>query len=105
MRASSVGLLHDVWLGPIMGQVVQLDEWLCMNIAHVMLYRRTWLRQSRLLALLCCSLLGSAAAPEQDVLLELAAARVLTLLLNPSSWACCASGAVSSLDSCFPMVC
>lgn len=57
----------------------------------VMLCRRVWLRQSRLLALLCCSLLG-ADAPDQDVLLELAAARVLTLLLDPSSWACCASG-------------
>ena len=53
--------------------------------------------------MLCCGLLGSAAAPDHDMLLELAAARVLTLLLDPSSWACCASGAVSSLDFCFPM--
>ena len=57
----------------------------------VMLSRRVWLRQSRLLALLCCGLLG-AVSPIRDVLLELAAARVLTLLLDPLSWACCASG-------------
>ena len=99
MRASFVGLPHDVWLDPNMGQIVQLSEWLRMNIAHVMLYRRTWLRQSRLLALLCCGLLGSAAAPNHDVLLELAAARVLTLLLDPASWACSASGAVSPVTA------
>ena len=66
----------------------------------VILCRRVWLRQSRLLALLCCGLLGSAALPDQDMLLELAAARVLTLLLDPSSWAYCASGTLrTSLPS------
>ena len=42
--------------------------------------------------MLCCGLLGSAAVQDQDMLLELGAARVLTLLLDSSSWACCASG-------------
>ena len=46
--------------------------------------RVEWQRQARLLAVLCCGVLGST----QDVLLELAAARLLTLLLDPSSWAC-----------------
>ena len=47
-------------------------------------YRGEWQRQARLLAVLCCGVLGST----QDVLLELAAARLLTLLLAPLSWAC-----------------
>ena len=46
--------------------------------------RDEWQRQARLLAALCCGVLGST----QDVLLELAAARLLMLLLDPSSWAC-----------------
>ena len=46
--------------------------------------RVEWQRQARLLAVLCCGMLGST----QDILLELAAARLLTLLLDPSSWAC-----------------
>jgi len=42
--------------------------------------------------MLCCGLLGSAAVSDQDVLLELAAARVLTLLLDPASWASFSAG-------------
>ena len=42
--------------------------------------------------MLCCGLLGSATALGQDMLLQLAAARVLTLLLDPTSWGCHASG-------------
>lgn len=38
--------------------------------------------------MLCCGVLGCTAATDQDLLLEQAAARLLTLLLDPSSWAC-----------------
>ena len=70
--------------------------------------RDEWQRQARLLAVLCCGVLGST----QDVLLELAAARLLTLLLDPLSWACfpqckglalqCCTNCVSLLASSMP---
>lgn len=71
-------------------------------IALDWLFRRRWQQQSRMLVLLCAGLLGTAQpaqAGQGAGLLQLAAARVLVLLLDSDSWGCFAKGLLRRLTS------
>ncbi|CAL8465528.1 g5064 [Coccomyxa elongata] len=63
-----------------------------VSLATDQTHRQSWHRQCRTLVLLCAGVLGAGDAGRRDALLELAAARLLALLLDSSSWACYPKG-------------
>ncbi|KAK9903317.1 hypothetical protein WJX75_002686 [Coccomyxa subellipsoidea] len=101
---SAVGLNHATEAAPIRGMLALLLRSIAAadpglnfcSLATDPSRRQTWQRQSRTLVLLCAGLLGSAKKGIRDALLELAAARVLVLLLDSNSWTCYPKGDVDA---------